>query len=75
MSKAHPHGNALATLRVNAELSSSAAAENLDIEEDNLSDIECGTAQASTQLLANMARLYRASPLVVVKAYLADRHA
>ena len=72
-SKARPLGNALAKLRINAELSPSAAAENLEIGEGNLSDIERGTAQASTPLLANMARLYRASPLLVVKAYLADR--
>jgi DNA-binding XRE family transcriptional regulator len=65
--------NALATLRTNAELSSSAAAKSLEIEEGNLSDIERGTAQASTTLLANMARLYHASPHHVVKAYLADR--
>jgi transcriptional regulator with XRE-family HTH domain len=74
-SKARPLGNALAKLRVDAELSSSAAAEHLEIGESNLSDIECGTAQASTPLLANMARLYRTSPLLVVKAYLADRRA
>lgn len=72
-SKPPPLGNALAKLRVDAELSSSAAAEKLEIEEDDLSDIECGTVQASTPLLANMARLYHASPHVVVKAYLADR--
>ena len=69
----HPLGNELAKLRVNAELSSSAAAESLGIEEDTLSEIECGTAQASTPLLANMARLYHTSPFLVVKAYLADR--
>ena len=72
-SKARPLGNALAKLRIHAELSSSAAARNLEIGEDNLSDIECGTVQASTPLLANMARLYQASPFLVVKAYLADR--
>ena len=71
--KTRPLGNALAMLRVDAELSSSAAAENLEIREDYLSDIECGTVQASTPLLANMARLYHASPFLVVKAYLADR--
>ena len=71
--KTRPLGNALAMLRVDAELSSSAAAENLEIGEDHLSDIECGTVQASTPLLANMARLYHASPFLVVKAYLADR--
>jgi transcriptional regulator with XRE-family HTH domain len=74
MTRTRPLGNALAKLRIDAELSSSAAAENLEIGEGNLSDIECGTVQASTPLLANMARLYNASPLVVVKAYLADRH-
>jgi len=68
-----PLGNELAKLRVHAELSPSAAAESLGIEEDTLSEIECGTAQASTPLLANMARLYHASPFLVVKAYLADR--
>lgn len=72
-SKTHPRGNALAKLRIDAELSSSTAAANLEIGEDNLRDIECGAVQASTQLLANMARLYHVSPLVVVKAYLADR--
>ena len=72
-SKRHRLGSALAKLRINAELSVSAAAESLEIEEGNLSDIECGTGQASTPLLANMARLYQASPLLVVKAYLADR--
>ena len=72
-SKARPHGNALAKLRVDADLSAATAAENLEIGEDNLADIERGTAQASTRLLANMARLYHASPHVVVKAYLADR--
>ena len=72
-SKPRPLGNELAKLRIDAELSSSAAAENLEIGEDDLSDIECGKTQASTPLLAKMARLYRASPFVVVKAYLADR--
>jgi transcriptional regulator with XRE-family HTH domain len=72
-SEARSVGNALAKLRVDAELSSSAAAENLGIGQDSLSDIECGTVQASTPLLANMARLYHASPFVVVKAYLANR--
>ena len=71
--KVRPLGNALARLRINAELSSSAAAENLEIGESILSDIERGTVRASTPLLANMARLYKASPLLVVKAYLADR--
>jgi len=66
-------GNSLAKLRVDANLSSSAAAESLEIDEDTLSDIECGTMQASTPLLANMAKLYHASPHLVVKAYLADR--
>ena len=72
-SKSPRLGNALAKLRVDAELSSFAAAEGLEIGENDLSDIECGTAQASTPLLANMARLYHASPHLVVKAYLADR--
>jgi DNA-binding XRE family transcriptional regulator len=72
-SRARPLRNALATLRINADLSSSTAAENLGIGEGNLGDIECGTVQASTTVLANMARLYHASPLLVVKAYLADR--
>ena len=70
---ARPRGNALAKLRLNAALSSSAAAERLEIGEDNLIDIEGGTLQASTSLLANMARLYHTSPFLVVKAYLADR--
>jgi DNA-binding XRE family transcriptional regulator len=68
-----PLGSALATLRVDADLSSSAAADQLEIEEDNLNDIERGAVQASTVLLASMARLYHASPLRVVKAYLTDR--
>ena len=72
-SKARPLRNALAKLRVDADLSVSAAADHLGIGEDNLSEIECGTAQAPTSLLANMARLYHASPLMVVKAYLADQ--
>jgi helix-turn-helix protein len=71
--RAPPLRNALATLRINAELSTSAAAESLGIEESNLGDIECGTAQAPTTVLANMARLYHTSPFLVVKAYLADR--
>jgi len=65
--------NALAKLRVDANLSATVAAETLDIAEDILSAIEGGTAQAPTVLLADMARLYRASPHEVVKAYLADR--
>ena len=73
MSRARPLRNALATLRINARLSTSAAAESLEIEESNLGDIESGTVQASTTMLANMARLYHASPFLVVKAYLADR--
>ena len=73
MSKARPFRNALATLRIDAGLSSSAAAESLGIREDALSEIECGTVQAPTTLLANMARLYHTTPLLVVKAYLADR--
>jgi Helix-turn-helix domain len=72
-SKPRPPGSALAKLRVDAHLSAPVAAENLDIAEDDLSAIEGGTAQAPTSLLANMARLYHASPHVVVKAYLADR--
>jgi DNA-binding XRE family transcriptional regulator len=75
VSKARPVGNALAKLRVDAVLSLSAAAQTLEIEEDSLSEIECGTEQASTRLLANMARLYHAKPHLVVKAYLADRRA
>ena len=35
--------------------------------------IEDGTVPTSTSLLADMARLYHASPHAVVKAYLADR--
>jgi Helix-turn-helix domain len=72
-SKTHPPGSALAKLRVDAHLSTTAAAENLEIAEDILSAIEDGTAQAPTSLLADMARLYHASPHAVVKAYLADR--
>lgn len=70
--KARSLRNALAKLRVDANLSASAAANRLGIGEDDLSEIECGTVQAPTWLLANMARLYHASPLMVVKAYLAD---
>jgi ribosome-binding protein aMBF1 (putative translation factor) len=65
--------NALATLRTHAGISPAAAAENLQVDEAILNDIESGKVQASTQLLANMARLYGASPHAVVKAYLADR--
>jgi hypothetical protein len=71
--RARPLGGALATMRIHAGLSSSAAAESLAIEEGDLSDIEHGTVQAPTTLLANMARLYHTSPFLVVKAYLADR--
>ena len=74
-SKTRPPANALAKLRVDAQLSTSVAAEKLDIAEGDLSAIEGGTAQAPTSLLANMARLYHASPHAVVKAYLADRRA
>jgi DNA-binding XRE family transcriptional regulator len=72
-SKARLPKNALAKLRVDAQLSATAAAETLDIAEDILSAIEDGTVQAPTLLLADMARLYHASPHAVVKAYLADR--
>jgi hypothetical protein len=72
-SKTRPPASALAKLRLDAQLSTLAAAESLDIAEDDLSAIEGGTAQAPTSLLANMARLYHASPHAVVKAYLADR--
>jgi hypothetical protein len=72
-SKPRPPANALAKLRVDAQISTSAAAENLDIAEADLSAIEGGTATAPTSVLADMARLYRASPHAVVKAYLADR--
>ena len=72
-SKTRPPGNALAKLRVDAHLSTLVAAENLGIAEDDLSAIEGGTAQAPKLLLADMARLYHASPHAVVKAYLADR--
>ena len=74
-SKARPLGNALAKLRLDADLSASAAADRLGIGEDTLSEVERGTVQAPTTLLANMARLYDASPHVVVKAHLADRRA
>ena len=73
MSAVRPFRNALATLRIDAGLSPSAAAETLEIEEGDLSDIERGAVQATTNVLANMARLYGASPHLVVKAYLADR--
>jgi hypothetical protein len=73
--KARPLRNALAKLRVDAELSASAAADHLGIGEDTLSEVESGTAQAPTTLLANMARLYHVSPLMIVKAHLADRRA
>jgi len=72
-SKTRPPTNALAKLRVDAELSISAAAGRLDIAEDDLRAIEGGTAPASTPLLAAMARLYHANPHSVVKAYLTDR--
>jgi hypothetical protein len=72
-SKTRPPANALAQLRVDALLSASAAAEQLDIGEDDLSGIERGTSPTYAALLADMARLYHASPHVVVKAYLADR--
>ena len=72
-SKIRPPANALAQLRVDARLSTQAAAENLHIAEVDLSAIEGGTAPAPTWLLADMAKLYHASPHVVVKAYLADR--
>ena len=62
-------------MRVNASLSTAAAAERLDIAEVDLSAIESGTAPAPTTLLANMARLYHANPHLVVKAYLADQRA
>ena len=75
MNKTRPPKNALAKLRVDADLSASAAADQLGIGADDLSEIECGMAQAPTWLLANMAKLYHASPHVVVKAYLADQAA
>jgi len=73
-SKTRPPASALAKLRVDAHLSASVAAEKLDLDEDELSAIESGTAPASTSVLADMARLYHAIPHVVVKAYLADRN-
>jgi hypothetical protein len=72
-SKPRPPGSALAKLRVDAELSISAASGSLAIAEDDLRAIEGGTAPASTLLLAAVARLYHANPHAVVKAYLADR--
>jgi DNA-binding XRE family transcriptional regulator len=72
-SKVRPPANALAKLREDASLSAAAAAESLNIAEVDLAAIEGGTAPAPTTLLANMARLYHASPHVVVKAYLADQ--
>jgi hypothetical protein len=74
-SKVRPPPNALAKLRVDAQLSASAAAGNLDLAEEDLSAIEDGTASAPTTLLADMARLYQATPHAVVIAYLADRRA
>jgi DNA-binding XRE family transcriptional regulator len=74
-SKVRPPANALAKLRVDAHLSISTAAETLDIAEDVLSAIEGSTSPASTTLLADMARLYHASPHAIVVAYLADRRA
>jgi len=72
-SKVRPPPNALKKLRVDAHLSAAAAAENLDIMETELRAIEGSTAPAPTTLLADMARLYHASPHAVVIAYLADR--
>jgi len=74
-SKVRPPAGALAKLRVDASLSTAAAAESLDIPEADLSAIEAGTAPAPTTLLAAMARLYHAIPHLVVKAYLADQRA
>ena len=65
--------HALAKLRVDAQLSAFAAAETLGIAEAELSAIEGSTASAPTTLLADMARLYHATPHAVVVAYLADR--
>jgi len=70
---ARPPANALAKLRADALLSTAVAAESLDIAEDELSAIEGSTAAAPTTLLADMARLYGATPHAVVVAYLADR--
>jgi len=75
MSKARPPAGALAKMRLDAGLSSAAAAESLDLAEVELSAIEAGTAPAPTTLLANMARLYHANPHLLVKAYLADQRA
>jgi DNA-binding XRE family transcriptional regulator len=72
-SKTRPPANALAQLRVNAQLSSTAAAETLGISKDELSTIEDSAARAPATLLADMARLYGAEPHAVVTAYLADR--
>jgi len=72
-SKVRPPPNALAKLRVDAHLSASAAAEHLDIMEAVLSAIEGSSAPAPTTLLADMARVYHASPHAVASAYLADR--
>lgn len=72
-SKARPLENSLAKLRVDAQLSAFAAAEALDIAEAELSAIEGSTAPAPTVLLADMARIYHATPHAVVVAYLADR--
>ena len=58
---------------MDAQLSAFAAAETLGIAEAELSAIEGNSAPAPTTLLADMARLYGASPHAVVVAYLADR--
>jgi hypothetical protein len=72
-SRVRPPVKSLAELRVDAQLSTLAAGEQLDIAERELSAIEGGTAPASTSLLADMAMLYRTSPHEIVKAYLANR--
>ena len=66
---------ALATFRIAAELEPVTAAEQLRITADHLSDIERGAVQASTVLLADMARLYGVSPKAIATAYVRGREA
>ena len=67
--------SALAAFRIAAELEPVAAAEQLRITTDHLSDVERGAVQASTILLADMARLYGVSPKAIATAYVRGREA
>ena len=68
--------NALATLRTQGgAVVLGGGRESRDRRSQPERRLERGTVQASTRLLANMARLYGASPPRGVKAYLADRRA